>query len=126
MDLDWARRLVRFLLLSGFILLLFIVQKTVHFFSPSLYRKFHVARRPGSPMGKTDMDVDDYIGSYVHASNIFHMWLRVYYDCVQRVATRGHEAPNPTVLTQDGQKEVSLLATAKPGRPLVLNFGSCS
>ncbi len=38
----------------------------------------------------------------------------------------GEQAPNPKVLSSDGTHEYNLLDFAKPGRPLVLNFGSCT
>ena len=41
-------------------------------------------------------------------------------------ALKGEAAPNPPVYDLATGKTVSLLSTASKGRPLVLNFGSCS
>ena len=41
-------------------------------------------------------------------------------------ALEGEPAPNPSVYDLATKKTVSLLSTGSRGRPLVLNFGSCS
>ncbi len=93
---------------------------------PPLFRWFHKKTRKWSPMGKTDYDIEAYIWSFTKFSSAFHLLVRLYWDSFFRQAEKNRKAPNPNVLTADGQKEVKLLDSAQPGRPLVLNFGSCS
>ena len=38
----------------------------------------------------------------------------------------GYPPPNPILKTTDGKRDVPLLAVENPGRPLVVNFGSCT
>ena len=38
----------------------------------------------------------------------------------------GDDAPNVSFVTLDGKKEYNLYDLLQPGRPMVLNFGSCS
>ena len=47
-------------------------------------------------------------------------------DNALKDAQVGEAAPDPSVYDLASRKTVSLLTTATPGRPLVLNFGSCS
>ena len=47
-------------------------------------------------------------------------------DNALKDAQVGEAAPDPSVYDLTSRKTVSLLTTATPGRPLVLNFGSCS
>merc|ERR1712156_14754 len=47
-------------------------------------------------------------------------------DNALKDAQVGEAAPDPSVYDLTNRKTVSLLSTATPGRPLVLNFGSCS
>ena len=41
-------------------------------------------------------------------------------------AQKGSTAPNPELYDLNTRKVVSLLSRSRPGRPLVINFGSCS
>ena len=50
----------------------------------------------------------------------------MYFEIFHNIASKNGKAPNPKVLTADGKTEVNLLDSASPGRPLVLNFGSCT
>lgn len=45
---------------------------------------------------------------------------------LQKKAKLGAEAPNPCVVSADGQLRSNLLDFAKKSRPLVVNFGSCT
>ena len=45
---------------------------------------------------------------------------------IQREAIQGYDAPNARLMAVDGKTECKLLDFMKSGRPLVLNFGSCS
>ena len=42
------------------------------------------------------------------------------------VAQRGKVAPDTRILTTDGKTKLNILDLIKDGRPLVVNFGSCS
>jgi len=54
--------------------------------------------------------------------NRYKAWIQEPY----REARVGLPAPNPTVVTARTRELKSLLDTAKEGRPLILNFGSCT
>lgn len=45
---------------------------------------------------------------------------------LQKKAKPGKEAPNPSLVSADGQSRLNLLDFAKESRPLVVNFGSCT
>lgn len=45
---------------------------------------------------------------------------------LQKTAKPGKEAPNPSLVSTDGQSRLHLLDFAKESRPLVVNFGSCT
>ncbi|XP_020619925.1 thyroxine 5-deiodinase-like [Orbicella faveolata] len=45
---------------------------------------------------------------------------------LQKKAKPGKEAPNPSLVSADGQSRLHLLDFAKESRPLVVNFGSCT
>lgn len=45
---------------------------------------------------------------------------------LQKKAKPGKEAPNPSLVSTDGQSRLHLLDFAKESRPLVVNFGSCT
>jgi len=45
---------------------------------------------------------------------------------VLKEAQEGCAAPNPELYDLNTRKVVSLLSKSRPGRPLVINFGSCS
>lgn len=45
---------------------------------------------------------------------------------VLKNAQEGCSAPNPALYDLATKKTVSLLSRSRPGRPLVINFGSCS
>ncbi len=77
------------------------------------------------PMGKTDYTIEDYAYSFATWSAWKPIWNEVCQPLYETVK-QGGKAPNPKVLSQDGATVYSLLDFAKPGRPLVLNFGSCS
>lgn len=45
---------------------------------------------------------------------------------LQKKAKPGKEAPNPSLVSADGQSRTHLLDFANESRPLVINFGSCT
>ncbi len=93
---------------------------------PPLYRLFPAKRKKYSAMGKTGYDIEGYIWTYTKLFTMFAMLGNMFKEIFYRTAEKNKKAPNPNVLTSDGQKEVKLLDSAQPGQPLVLNFGSCS
>ncbi len=115
---DLLRRTVR---LSLFFSVCFILS-----FHPPLLHWFHRKARHLTAMNIPGYEVEDYADSWGKVSNMMLVLKRTYLDVYYKTASLNQKAPNPKVMTSDGQKEVNLLDTAKPGRPLVLNFGSCS
>eukprot|EP00091_Calanus_sinicus_P024117 TRINITY_DN8484_c0_g1_i3.p1 TRINITY_DN8484_c0_g1~~TRINITY_DN8484_c0_g1_i3.p1 ORF type:complete len:125 (-),score=25.25 TRINITY_DN8484_c0_g1_i3:494-868(-) len=45
---------------------------------------------------------------------------------ILKEAQCGSAAPNPTLLNLESKASISLLSLAKAGRPMVVNFGSCT
>lgn len=54
-----------------------------------------------------------------------NVWHSVALD-LNRKIKRGHDAPNTPVVSLSGKNLFPLLQMTKPGRALVLNFGSCT
>lgn len=52
--------------------------------------------------------------------------LRIRIRDVLKQAQVGNDAPNPGLIDPITKTKISLLSHAKSGRPLVLNFGSCT
>jgi len=52
--------------------------------------------------------------------------LRIRIRDVLKQAQFGNDAPNPFLIDPINKTKTSLLSYAKAGRPLVLNFGSCT
>ncbi len=124
MDLDWILRAVKLSVFTIGIVIFFILQRILCLISPSLQKKIVWAYH--TPMRKTTYDPGDFYEAFAWLSNIPHLWRVVYYNCMFQAAGKNWQAPNPKVLTSDGKKEVNLLDPMKPGRPLILNFGSCT
>ncbi len=73
----------------------------------------------------TEAESDALVASVFTCSNILYIWRILRLEVYKTAAKKG-KAPNPVVLTADGKTEVRLLDSARPGVPLVLNFGSRS
>ena len=59
-------------------------------------------------------------------SNFIQAIMRISRREWYNMAQEGNPAPNPQLLTSDGSTSVNMLDLARKGRPLVVNFGSCS
>ncbi|XP_045134625.1 thyroxine 5-deiodinase-like isoform X2 [Portunus trituberculatus] len=53
------------------------------------------------------------------------LWYSAWAE-VQMVAEQGSRAPNPKLLRLSDRSECRLLDVASKGRPLIINFGSCT
>ncbi len=120
---DWAKRLLKLVLLTVVVVSAFVLQRVLLLICPPLLKKLH---QTFSPMRRTTYAVEDYFESFALLSNIPYMWEMAFFDCMFQKARVGDKAPYPTVLTSDGENETHLLEISKPGRPLVLNFGNAS
>lgn len=58
-------------------------------------------------------------------SRMKDMWYFAWAE-VQMVAEQGGRAPNPKLLRFSDRSECHLLDVASKGRPLIVNFGSCT
>ncbi len=121
---DTIKKLLRFTFLFLFLFTILIFNKILIFF-PSMFKKFHKRMHKHGPMAKTDYTMEDHAYSWATWSAWLQIWHRVHQTLYENVKPGG-KAPNPKVLSQDGATEYNLLDFAKPGRLLVLNFGSCS
>ena len=77
-------------------------------------------------MAITGYSVDAYADAFGKWSTYVNGIKDMYFRIFKNKAEINGNAPNPKVYTADGKTRVNLLDTASPGRPLVLNFGSCS
>ncbi|XP_069981455.1 type I iodothyronine deiodinase-like isoform X1 [Penaeus vannamei] len=76
---------------------------------------------------------DKYLAPIVkNVGDLSYIWqrMRLHWLCAVRettmVAHAGGPAPNPTLVKLSDGSECRLLDLAKAGRPLVINFGSCT
>lgn len=74
---------------------------------------------------KTKLPVCSYWESLFSDQMFQNVWHSVALDLRKKIK-QGHEAPNSPVVSLSGKHCFPLLKMAKPGRPLVLNFGSCT
>ncbi len=121
---DKVIKLWTFMVLFLILFTLLIIRKILSFF-PRLFKKVNQFLHKYGPIAKTDYTVEDYADSYTKWSSWKVIWQCVCQSLYENVK-QGGKGPNPKVLSQDGATEYNLLDFAKPGRPLVLNFGSCS
>ena len=76
--------------------------------------------------GYTTVDVGDAMKGIASGRGIWVEYTTISGFILYGEAAVGKPAPNPPVVKIDGVTQVNLLDFAKAGRPLVLNFGSCS
>ena len=93
---------------------------------PPLYRRFCKSIDERSGMAQTSMDMDDYIWTMGSWTQLKTSSMRIIDAMFGRNAYLGGAAPNSKVVTFEGKIQRHLLDYKKAGRPLVLNFGSCS
>ena len=123
--MEYVTRFVKFLRVMALITAFIIFQRILSF-CPPLFRLYHRKTVQSSPMGITGMDPEGFTWTYAKFSTWWFVCKKMYLEFLYKKAKRNGKAPNPNVLTADGKTEVKLLDYALPGRPLVLNFGSCS
>jgi len=68
--------------------------------------------------------VDDV--DFLFSWDIKQFFLESAINDAMKAARLGSEAPNPTVLNLTSSQLTPLLSLAKQGRPMILNFGSCT
>ena len=117
-------RYCRLALLTVSFAALYVVGRIAATIFPSKVRAF--IKRRHEKDGIYCVDYDDmlatvangkaFVAIYRHRSNVI---------CYNEAET-GQPAPNPTVIKMKDLSQVNLLDLATSGRPLVLNFGSCS
>ena len=76
-------------------------------------------------LGQSKMKPEDVLKSLYSFQVLKSEWDHWIEDAF-KTAWCGYPAPNGPVLTQDGATSLQLLDAMKPGRPLVINFGSCT
>ena len=78
-------------------------------------------RVSGNP-NLTDQDFEDHMLTFGHILQVFHSrWLDVF-----KIASLHKKAPNPRIYSLETGSKNKLLDLQTKGRPLVLNFGSCT
>jgi len=76
-------------------------------------------------MKDTDLDMEDWKDSVFSLAYVKSFWKTRYLDLFKDAVLHG-PAPNPDVITLEKGLKVQLLDFQKAGRPLIVNFGSCS
>lgn len=92
-------------------------------FFPSM--KARMTSHMGQVMYDTPFKVDDYADSVYNFHFVKAIWRSRYLDCFKE-AFLGGKAPDATVVNLRTNQVVNLLDIQAGGRPLVLNFGSCT
>ena len=119
--------LLRYLQAVAFTLVFLVfypVVRLVATFFPGAVRKFvlkEIERGEFAPD-----DVDDVVNTMASGLALKTEYGRLINAILYGDTYVGKPAPNPPVVKMDGVTQVNLLDFAKAGRPLVLNFGSCT
>ena len=119
------RKLLHFAKVTLAALVMGLFQTTLALFPP-LFKLYHEKTKGSHPMAITGYSVDAYADAFGKWSTYVNGIKDMYFRIFKNKAEINGNAPNPKVYTADGKTRVNLLDTASPGRPLVLNFGSCS
>ena len=91
---------------------------------PGIYKKLIVRKIEGT--GVTPPDIDMLVKQTTRPIAIWALFGYMRDGILYGQASVGKPAPNPPVVRMDGVTQVNLLDFAKVGRPLVMNFGSCT
>ena len=75
------------------------------------------------PSGGTIEEYARAIRRFGHIKKCLRAWYNEY--CLKETQL-GQKAPDATLFDLKGQSKISLLGLQKKGRPLVMNFGSCT
>jgi len=105
----------------------FLVMNTLRIIAPEFTvnmfkKKLGTTGKWGFAEKINSVDDMDFLFSFVSVKKTFLHGL----ENALKEALEGEPAPNPSVYDLATKKTVSLLSTGSRGRPLVLNFGSCS
>ncbi len=100
--------------------------KIVYYVCPPLFRRYYESYMAGVDTVNPQWDMEECARTDCSFVRMVEPLVKTYQVMFHKRATEGDKAPNPTVLTRDGKTEVRLLDSARPGVPLVLNFGSCT
>jgi len=105
----------------------FLVMNTLRIIAPEF--TLNMFKKKLSTTGKwgfaekiNSVDDMDFLFSFVAVKKTFLLGIKN----ALKEALEGEPAPNPSVYDLATKKTMSLLSTSTKGRPLVLNFGSCS
>ena len=94
-------------------------------FCPPVYRKFMILRTKFDQMYYSGLKQEEIIWSYATFQTYKRMTRTVIENYWYKEAEEGKKAPNPALIKLD-QTRCYLLDFMKSGRPLVVNFGSCT
>ena len=101
-------------------------------FFPGTLKKFLIKKieRSGeyssTEVSERSHQLDDFLITVANGLALWTEFIRLRDGILYGETNVGKPAPNPPVVKLDGVTQVNLLDFAKAGRPLVLNFGSCS
>ena len=111
-----------------FLVTSFVITQWILCLGPPLLKRFHETKTvlKITSMETSGIPTEEYMWDCLKRSTVMTLYRRWFKDSFYKEAEKNKKAPNPKVLTEDGKSEVNLLDSASPGRPLVLNFGSCS
>ncbi|CAH1243407.1 DIO1 [Branchiostoma lanceolatum] len=102
------------------------VRAVVGVVSPLLRRKMDIYGAKRAQMYGTALALEDYIDLIFTSSSLWTEWKERYLNELQCETRVGGKAPDAPLLHMDGLTQARLVDFAKKGRPLVVNFGSCT
>lgn len=109
--------------IAAYSLLLFVFSVGTLLKSVPVFRDFVI--RAFDAVTKTKLPVASYWDSLFSDQMFQNVWHSVTLDLNKKIKL-GSQAPNSPVVSLSGKDCFPLLQMAKSGRPLVLNFGSCT
>jgi len=124
----WAFRLLNAYARIAGICIFVLWSKFLYFFFPQVQRRVldtrmeHRPKRMWSAIKSEQEWGKNFFATTEMIKNRYKAWIQEPY----REAIVSLPAPNPTVVLAKSGEQVPLLSTAKEGRPLILNFGSCT
>ncbi len=115
-------RWLRLIISSGGVGIFMMIGNIISALFPGYFRKMVIKRAQGLGIKNPETIVQPHP---------LKAWIQIvsqefYPDLITRIAFKGEEAPNTKVYSRDGKTKLGILDLVKEGRPLVLNFGSCT
>ena len=117
-------RYIKYTLVYTITAIILFILKCLERFLPSVYNAMLNKIYENGPQGS--ILKEDFVSSFKDCKGFEGLIMKIRKYTLYGEATVNQPAPNPAVIQLDGVTQKSLLDFAKPLRPLVVNFGSCT